>query len=58
LLPHSKNTFSIKASWLKLFMEIITVCFENHKKLKSTPCGVNAGLLILKQVVHAATTVL
>jgi hypothetical protein len=32
-----------------LFMEITTVYFENHKQLKSTPCGVNAGLLMLKQ---------
>jgi hypothetical protein len=41
---------------LTLFREIIAVYCENHREHTNTLCEQNAGLLVLKQVVHRAIT--
>jgi hypothetical protein len=45
-----------KSNRLMLFRETVAVYSENHTKHINTLCGQNAGLLVLKQVVHRAIT--
>jgi hypothetical protein len=54
----SKRTHLIttKIKELMLFKEGMGVCSENYMKPISTHCGLNAELLMLKQVVHMVTT--